>query len=164
VLNNDTLPIGYNYILSIADSTQHGILSIVNNNEFFFRADATYKGLDSLVYKICSEQCPTDCVFGKVLLSIGTALGCDPPNIITPNGDGVNDAFIIPCIEAGKYPNVEVVIFNQWGDEVYRSKPYENNWQGTYQSSDLPIGTYFYVVDFGDASIKPKSGFLVIER
>ena len=50
-----------------------------------------------------------------------------------------------------KYPLNELVVFNQWGDEVYRSgQPYASDWDGTFQGDPLPVGTYFFTIEFGD--------------
>ncbi len=61
------------------------------------------------------------------------------PNIFTPgNGDNKNDVFFIKNLEAN--PNSALKIFNRWGNIVYESGNYQNNWDG----DDLPDGTYFY--------------------
>ncbi|QNK64746.1 DUF11 domain-containing protein [Pedobacter sp. PAMC26386] len=62
------------------------------------------------------------------------------PNIITPNGDGNNDTFKIKGLE--NYPGTDVSIFNRWGNEVYRSSGYKNDWDG----SQLNEGTYYYLI------------------
>lgn len=67
-------------------------------------------------------------------------------NTLTPNGDGKNDFWYIINIET--YPDVEVLIFDRWGTEVYTSKAYNNDWDGTYKDSKLPEGTYYYVIRF----------------
>ena len=64
------------------------------------------------------------------------------PNLITPNSDGLNDSFIVPC--TGLYPGSELIVFNRWGQEVYRNQDYRNDWYGTYKERPLPVGTYFY--------------------
>jgi gliding motility-associated-like protein len=94
---------------------------------------------------------------------VGEDAACDVPTIFTPNEDGVNDEFVVPCLATDKFPDNVVSIFNQWGDQVYRSKPYANNWKGTYDGQDLPVGTYFYVIEFGNGE-SVQSGFLVLER
>ena len=73
--------------------------------------------------------------------------------------------FIVPCLlDVDEFSQSQVIIFNQWGDEVFRSGvPYQSNWDGTFNGSDLPVGTYFYVIDFGN-SIEPVSGFVIIQR
>ena len=62
------------------------------------------------------------------------------PNVITPNGDGKNDVLKVDGIEL--YKENSISIFNRWGNEVYRSQGYQNNWNG----NGLSEGTYFYVL------------------
>ncbi|WP_214070028.1 gliding motility-associated C-terminal domain-containing protein [Mucilaginibacter sp. dw_454] len=70
--------------------------------------------------------------------AINTATGLTIPNVFTPNGDNVNDAFVILGLEL--YPENELTIINRWGAIVYQKKGYQNNWDG----SGLNEGTYFY--------------------
>jgi len=62
------------------------------------------------------------------------------PKVITPNGNGKNDRFVIPGVPATS--RMEINIFNRWGSEVYRSKNYDNRWDGT----GLSAGVYYYVL------------------
>jgi gliding motility-associated-like protein/uncharacterized repeat protein (TIGR01451 family) len=62
------------------------------------------------------------------------------PNVITPNADGKNDQFRITRLSA--YPNSELMIFNRWGNMVYRSADYKNDWDG----KGLNEGTYYYAL------------------
>ncbi|WP_405410808.1 gliding motility-associated C-terminal domain-containing protein [Maribacter sp. Asnod1-A12] len=89
-------------------------------------------------------------------------------NKFTPNNDGLNDVFFIECIE--NYPNNNVKVFNRWGSQVFEMDKYDNSWDGTSMGSTtinasekLPVGTYFYLIDFGDGS-EPKTGWLYITR
>ena len=84
-----------------------------------------------------------------------------PAEAFTPNGDGINDYWIIPGIE--NYPNALVTVYNRWGHEVFASKGYRNNWDATYKSnrSKLPSGSYLYVINMGDGSA-PIKGWLFI--
>ena len=79
---------------------------------------------------------------------------------ITPNGDGVNDVWIIDNIE--KYPENTVQIFNRWGNRVYYKEGYDNTFDGTWENTRLPDGTYFYVFD--DGKDKQYSGYVQIAR
>ncbi|MFZ4740520.1 MAG: gliding motility-associated C-terminal domain-containing protein [Bacteroidales bacterium] len=65
------------------------------------------------------------------------------PNIITPNGDGVNDYFVITKTE---YKNIEVQIYDRWGVKVYDDNAYKNSWNGKYRGNPLAEGTYYYVI------------------
>jgi gliding motility-associated-like protein len=62
------------------------------------------------------------------------------PNVVSPNNDGLNDAFYILGLE--KYEDVELIIFNRWGKIVYDNTNYDNN----YQPTDLPDGVYFFTM------------------
>jgi gliding motility-associated-like protein len=76
-------------------------------------------------------------------------------NAVTPNGDGMNDTWIIENIWA--YPDATVIIFNRYGMEVHRETGYNNTWDATYKGNDLPDGPYYYVIthpDFGDTVYK----------
>jgi gliding motility-associated-like protein len=66
-------------------------------------------------------------------------------NTFTPNGDGVNDEWIIDYLES--YPEVRVNIFNRFGEKVHSSIGYIKAWDGTSNGSQLPVGTYYYVID-----------------
>ncbi|MCC8424527.1 gliding motility-associated C-terminal domain-containing protein [Mucilaginibacter sp. UR6-11] len=61
-------------------------------------------------------------------------------NVFTPNGDGVNDTFVIPGLDT--YPDNELTIINRWGNTVYKKTNYKNDWDG----NGMVEGTYFYVL------------------
>ncbi|QXP79699.1 gliding motility-associated C-terminal domain-containing protein [Winogradskyella sp. HaHa_3_26] len=89
-------------------------------------------------------------------------------NEFSPDGNGVNDTFVIDCIE--RYPNNKLEVYNRWGNIVYSKKGYLNNWEGKSngrtvinESNDLPVGTYYYVLDLGNG-IDPLVGWLYINR
>jgi gliding motility-associated-like protein len=89
------------------------------------------------------------------------------PEGFSPNGDGVNDSWVIPGIE--NYPNNTVVIFNRWGNQVYSAEPYDNSWSGectesaTIGGSTLPEGTYFFVFK-SERNATAKQGYIYIKR
>ena len=68
-------------------------------------------------------------------------------NAFTPNGDGVNDTWMVydqyDCLK-----NVRVQVFNRYGSKVYESANYHNEWNGRYNGQSLPDATYYYVVDY----------------
>lgn len=70
------------------------------------------------------------------------------PNVLTPNNDGKNDTWKIENIE--QFPRNSVTILNRWGDKVFYSKVYNNEWNGDFGGGKLPAGTYYYVLDLGD--------------
>ena len=81
------------------------------------------------------------------------------PSVITPNGDGKNDYFKISEF-SGK---VELIIFNRWGNEEYRSGNYLNDWNGrNNKGAELPEDTYFCILKFENGRI--IKGSVLIKR
>jgi gliding motility-associated-like protein len=84
-----------------------------------------------------------------------------PSNIITPNGDGKNDYWIIDGLD--KYPNNSVKVFDRAARLVYSKNNYNNDWDGSYKGSPVNEDTYYYLIDLGNGSPKIK-GFISIIR
>jgi gliding motility-associated-like protein/uncharacterized repeat protein (TIGR01451 family) len=79
------------------------------------------------------------------------------PQGFSPNGDGINDLFVIRGIEI--FPANSIQIYNRWGNKVFDASPYRNTWDGKANNGliigdgdRLPIGTYFYLLNLGDNS------------
>ena len=85
-----------------------------------------------------------------------------PSEILTPDGNGYNDTWVIENVE--NYTQVHVQIVNSWGNLVFEEKAYDNTWEGTNQNNDiLPDGTYYYIVSF-DRSARIYKGAVTIIR
>jgi len=83
------------------------------------------------------------------------------PSAFSPNGDEHNQYWKIDHIEM--YPEVVIEIYNRWGQLVYLSKGYNNNWEGTNSNGKaLPVDTYHYLISF-DSGFK-KMGSISIVR
>jgi gliding motility-associated-like protein/uncharacterized repeat protein (TIGR01451 family) len=78
------------------------------------------------------------------------------PEGFSPNGDGINDLFVIRGINL--YTNNTFEIFNRWGNKVFGTNNYQNTWNGLATEgvrmggNELPVGTYFYVLDLKDGT------------
>jgi len=83
------------------------------------------------------------------------------PNAFTPNGDGHNDAWNIPAL--ANYPGCIVNVFNRYGVSVFRSVNYTKAWNGNYNNSAVPSGTYYYIIDPKNGQTK-LSGYVVVIR
>ncbi|MDM8161119.1 gliding motility-associated C-terminal domain-containing protein [Labilibaculum sp. K2S] len=81
-------------------------------------------------------------------------------NALTPNGDGINDEWLIQYESDLNAP--EVSIFNIYGQEIYHAKSYQNNWKGSYNGSILPNGAYYYLINFNQEKINPIRGTISI--
>lgn len=91
----------------------------------------------------------------------------DPPNAFSPDGDGVNDTWIIPLSDE-LINNINIVVFNRWGDEIANVKEYnniDNVWDGTYQNSGELVtnGTYFFIAESESAQQK-FTGWIQVVR
>jgi gliding motility-associated-like protein len=144
-------------------------LTEIGNGLFSFTAGST-TGRVAFTYTLCSVTCPDLCDVGIVTITVRDKDCITIPNIITPNGDDINDYFEIPCLDTGFYPNNSLVIYNQWGDKVFEESPYSNDpskaWQGTLEGEpgkDLPDGVYYYIFNPGTNG-KPITGFIEIYR
>jgi gliding motility-associated-like protein len=83
------------------------------------------------------------------------------PNAISPNNDGINDAFVIPGLEY--YSNVKFTLFNSWGTIVYESNDYKNDFAGLTESGQRLIDdTYYYVLQI--SSDLEYKGYLIIKK
>ncbi len=163
VLNNDEGNIG---LLSILTQPSHGTAQI-SGNTILYTPDQDYEGADYLTYIICDETCGAYCDTTVVLFIVNGNNTVLIPEFITPNGDGLNDTWIITNID--KYQENSVIIMNRWGDKVFVASPYTNNWSGQCNTGILIAGekvtdgTYFYVLTLkpGDQPIK---GFIELRK
>lgn len=82
---------------------------------------------------------------------------------LSPNGDGLNDSWVIENIEL--YPNCLVEIYNRWGELLFSSPGYLNKWDATFNGKKLPVGTYYYIINLNDPVFpKPLTGPITILR
>ena len=71
------------------------------------------------------------------------------PTAFSPNGDGINDTWVIQYLNS--YPGATVDVFDRDGQPIFHSEGYNVNWDGTFNGKPLPIGTYYYIIN-------PKNG------
>ncbi len=100
-----------------------------------------------LYYEICSKDCDDECSEAEVLIEIITSKNYDK-GVLTPNNDGVNEVLVIPGYKENEViPESKISVFNRWGQLVYETTNYKNDWRGNYMSnpdSPLPEGIYYY--------------------
>ena len=123
--------------------------------------DPVASPLDDITYvlTVTSDQgcVSVDAIFVKVLKSP------EVPNAFTPNGDGINDIWNIKYLES--YANASVKVFSRYGSVVYYSiKGYAQPWKGQMNGNDLPMGTYYYIIDPKTKGRKLISGSVTIIR
>jgi gliding motility-associated-like protein len=146
--------------LSVVYEPQHGTWTTNPNQTLNYLPERTFVGQDSLLYEVCLKACPEMCDRAWVQFVINPMIVI--PDLITPNGDGVNDAFEMIGLE--NYPHNQLMIYNRWGNEVYLTDDYQNDWAGTYNGQPVPDGTYFWVLlDTGDGT-EIMRGYLTVHR
>ncbi len=115
--------------------------------------------LQDISYKVtvsnpggCSAS---DVVFVKILK------GPNIPNTFSPNGDGINERWIIEYLDT--YPNCKVKVFTRQGQLVFESRGYKIPWNGTLKGKGLPIDTYYYIIE-PENGRKPITGYVTIVK
>jgi len=148
VLLNDTYVLD-DYTLSMTN-TQTGLID--HGNDLYSYEAGNANKIIYFIYTLCSEACPNLCDDGIVAISVRERICSNVPNIITPNGDDLNDYLMIPCLDIEPYPQNQLAIYNQWGDKVYEAAPYSNDpnkaWRGELfgeAGKGLPDATYYYI-------------------
>src|SRR5690554_3915919 len=135
---------------SIRHITNTAITDIPNNQQVIITA--TTDGCPSISETVFTNECI------EVIIDIS--------NGVSPNNDGLNDFFTVTNLDA--YPNNKLMIFNRWGDQVYESGPYENDWNGQNNTGgiggeELPAGTYFYILELDDDQ-DPIKGYIELKK
>ena len=158
VFFNDTVKFakGDSAYLQIADAANYDSIIWPGNikaSDFYLKEEGSFS---VKVYKnICLGY--TD-FYGYFLSNSSTGLSV--MSLITPNGDGYNDKWVVSS-DAIIDP-VEVWIYNRAGSLVYHAASYNNDWTGTYNGNPLPGGTYYFVMK--DATGKQFTGNVMILR
>ena len=83
------------------------------------------------------------------------------PNAFSPNGDGVNDTWVLENLS--DYPDAQVEVYNRYGQIVFTSYGYNKAWDGTYNGKPLPVATYYYIIQL-NSGFKPLNGSITIIR
>jgi len=93
------------------------------------------------------------------------------PQLISPNGDGLNDTFVIDGLTGGDYPDSQMLIYTRSGQLVFRSDNYElpeNAWDGRYTESSfakndlVATGVYYYILKLGGARSQTLKGYMYV--
>ena len=88
------------------------------------------------------------------------------PTAFTPNNDGDNDVWELPYIDI-LFPENQVFVYNRWGNLLYTSKKgaYATQaWDGNFEGKPLPVGSYFYVIEFNDEDYPKATGQVSVIR
>ncbi len=122
---------------------------------------STYSGLKQGVFDLIiydANNCKQE--FKQIRL-VDVPVDCITiPNAFTPNGDGINDTWIIDNIEM--FPQATINVFNRWGQKVFEARGNSEPWDGTYDGKFLPTGSYVYVIDLQNGTKEYKGTVTII--
>jgi gliding motility-associated-like protein len=142
-----------------------GTVNLGTNNQLLYQPALQVEGLDTLIYSLCYEECPQVCDSAMVIFQILSEsdpcfITGDTTNLftngLTPNNDGMNDKLVFRIVDKAEcevnHLSSDLIVYNRWGDVVYKSdKPYNNDWGGTTRdNSPLPPGVYYFVLRVAD--------------
>ncbi len=160
---------GLTYLLdgsTYSDMNNTGIFTLLPSEDYTVTV-RSQSGCVSQGTSVTINPKPTNCADSCVVFV---------PNSFSPNADGINDNFIIRCLD--NYENPVIEIYNRWGNLVFKKDHYGNVdfwgseneawWDGhsdnklTIGNQMLPVGTYFYVLKLDNASV--LTGFLFLNK
>lgn len=153
VADND---VGDENTISIIDNPTNGVASVQSDNTIDYLPLSGFVGNDSITYSICDVFCSSICDTATVRIAVEMDDEFTVPGGFSPNGDGINDIFVIEGLD--DYPDNSLTIFNRWGDIVFVSAPYNNDWSGqaegarTITGDEVVSGTYFYILKLDDTT------------
>lgn len=145
------------YPLSVSSNSQGRIeWDVVSGNAFIKNDSLFVKASKNVTLRV--KQAPYN-EFTSIEVVFELSVHCDllVYEFVSPNGDGKNDYFSIKNLDF--FENNRVTVLNKWQDVIYTSHNYENNWP----TSQLPQGTYYYIVHTGLGNEVYK-GTLLVEK
>ncbi len=132
--------------VSVTLNPAHGKIVVNADNTITYTPDMGFTGEDKISYEVCVNG---NCSIHNVLITVLPEEALKIYNLVTPNGDGLNDYLHIEGIE--KYPNNKFEVFNRWGDKIKVITNYNNGsnrWDGTNkENTKVPDGTYWYKLE-----------------
>lgn len=150
-----TIAVGDNVVFTDQSSTNVSVWNWTIDNSNYVSQNANYTFTQEGIYTIllnvenaagCTDQIAKTIQVGSDLIV---------PNVLTINADGINETFLIQ----GMDQEIELLIFNRWGNLVFSSFPYLNNWNGLDNAGNkLSEGVYTYLIKEKNAS--PIQGFI----
>lgn len=121
----------------------------------------TFTATQNRVYKLTATGLGNCTATDSVIVTVLQTLRI--PNAFSPNGDGKNDKWVIGNITDYSFAIVEV--FNRNGQVVFRSNGNKEPWDGTYHGKNVPVGVYYYIIDFqGKFGFQKMTGSITLLR
>jgi gliding motility-associated-like protein len=141
-----------------------GTADILDLNDTASAVENLGVGTNIFLWTVENGVCPS--TSDTMLITIDDCFEFTIPDAFSPNGDGVNDTYVILGLET--YRDNSFQVFNRWGTQVLERSPYNNDWDGRSEASmnwgdELPEGTYYYILDLGNGD-EPYTGYIYLKR
>nr|HPH00857.1 Ig-like domain-containing protein [Tenuifilaceae bacterium] len=166
VLTNDT---GLNdgvKALAVETSPTNGICRITSDFKVYYSPLTGFVGTETFTYRVTDRDDESSVAYITVRVVPDPDGKVVVPEAFSPNGDGFNDTFEV--LNIGQFQHITLKVYNRWGNLVYKSDRYKNDWDGTANvslslGSKLPAGTYYYLLEILDTG-KTYKGSVFIKR
>jgi len=122
------------YRWNTADSMQSIVIQAEGKYQVEMESQIGCTGRDSIYIKIIEDEIPPE---SHIFI----------PNAFSPNGDGVNDVFVMKC-DGLSIVDCRLSIFDRWGGEIFSGDGISSGWDGRKNGKDCPGGVYVYKIVF----------------
>ncbi len=129
-------------------------------NDSISNADGIFEDLYAGIYSVSLED-DNHCSSTPLQVEIENIPCLSVPSAFSPNGDGINDNWIIENIEF--YDNCDIQVFDRWSRIIFQSKGGYKPWDGKKQGGELPADTYYYFIDL-KKGLKPLIGSVTLVK
>ena len=138
------------------------ILATGGNPPYYYSLNGTdwqtensFKNLNAGIYTVYVKSQANSCT------AVAQSAVVFIPNVVTPNGDGKNDEYIIKYID--EFPDATFSVFDRYGKLIFTTKnSVEKSWDGQFHGRPLPSGTYWYFLDLGNGY--QKTGWILLKN
>mgnify|MGYP005696320961 CR=1 FL=1 len=121
--------------------------------------------LGSTIYYVTASDGDCEGMAAAIQITIKEC-DIDIPTAFTPDGDGVNDYWNLVNID-NVYPNNMVRVYNRWGGLIFESDNgayLQRPWDGRFNGEELPVASYYFIIEFNEISVKNTTGIVTIVR
>lgn len=146
-----------NVIFAIDIPARFGSGTISPDGKFTYIPNAGFVGTDYVKYVVRNRTDKSVIAEGYIYVTVKDSDRFMVPNLITPNGDGLNDTWRLEFLS--EYPDHRIMVFDRNGNVVFEADNYQNDWDGTGYNKggyvghvNLVNGVYTYIIELGDTN------------
>ena len=164
ILDNDEFSSFQNITVNVLESSLVVDPIITEELMLNFTVPTQVTGEGYIDYELCDNACDLGCLRIRVHITIPALQDYDD-EVLSPNGDGVNDKLVVQGFEENEVIEGSFIqVFNRWGQIVFQESSYGNNWTGYYNNAStkpVPEGTYYYYFRTPDGQARVGSRLVI---